>query len=261
MAIPVINTTTSILGFKQFEDWQYQPFATGLSTGTITWTAVGLPAGMAIDAGTGLIDGAATRAGVFIAGLNVNDSINGDAAPLALTIGIEPATGSLRSGADLFVDLQSGKVTLAGVVVPPTTDNKPVALFSVKEDDDLLIYVQFRRGETVVDLGAITEMNFGLKELETEEVTTIGGGVDTTVDGTPFKVGADETYILHVKFDGDKMAGALSNYEADTGTEFLALCELEWIEPNPTSGDRVGPATLRRTSQTFYVRVVRDLVE
>ncbi len=341
MSAPVINTATSVLGFKQYEEWEYQPSATGEPC---LWSSSPLPAGLSMAAAptayatagvaatdiitatasafsngnrvyfhgltggpefaantvyfvrdvsgatfklaatlggaaidfsvdisaatlslvqTGLISGAATEAGVYNVSVIAANADGPSAAALVLTIGIEPATGSLRSGADLFVDLQTGLVSMQGAAdATPGAEGAP--LFAVKEDDDLLLYVQFRRGETVVDLGAVTEMSFGLKELETESVVTLGGGADTGVDGTPFKVmgtGTDATYVLHVKFDGDAMAAALANYEADEGTSFVALAELTWLEPNPTTGDRVGPAELVRTSQTFQVRVVRDFVE
>ena len=46
MAIPVISTTTSILGYNQYESWQYQPYATNTPT---SWACPNLPAGLSID--------------------------------------------------------------------------------------------------------------------------------------------------------------------------------------------------------------------
>ena len=47
--IPVINTTTSILGYNQYEGWQYQPYATN---NPLSWSCPNLPAGLSIDTPT-----------------------------------------------------------------------------------------------------------------------------------------------------------------------------------------------------------------
>ena len=46
MSVPVINTTTSVLGYKQWEAWTYQPYATNSPT---SWACPNLPAGLSID--------------------------------------------------------------------------------------------------------------------------------------------------------------------------------------------------------------------
>jgi hypothetical protein len=49
MSAPVINTTTSILGYAQWEQWEYQPYATNAPT---SWACPNLPAGLSIDTPT-----------------------------------------------------------------------------------------------------------------------------------------------------------------------------------------------------------------
>ncbi|MEO7933197.1 MAG: hypothetical protein ABIT76_08580 [Chthoniobacterales bacterium] len=53
MPAPTIDPTTSVLGYKQWEYWQYQPYATDSSfLPVVLWEAKGLPDGMTIDAPT-----------------------------------------------------------------------------------------------------------------------------------------------------------------------------------------------------------------
>src|SRR5207302_11350065 len=99
MAAPVINTTTSVLGYKQYEEWEYQPWASNTPT---SWSSSTLPPGLAINGSTGLISGAATLAGVFIVGI-IATNADGDSAPVNLTIGIEPVEGSNNQGIDATI--------------------------------------------------------------------------------------------------------------------------------------------------------------
>lgn len=49
MSVPVISTTTSILGYDQYESWEYQPYATNTP---LSWACPNLPAGLSIDTPT-----------------------------------------------------------------------------------------------------------------------------------------------------------------------------------------------------------------
>jgi hypothetical protein len=333
MAIPVIAAPTSILAFKQYQQWSFQPFATenpfrwqssplppgmtmhtpeefaatgvaatdvitaagndfanrdkvvissitggaGLTVDTIyfvrdkagdTFKLAATAGGPAIDfttditdaiitaLPTGRISGAATEAGVWDVSINAINA-DGTSAALVFPVGIEPATSSLHTGADLAVDLQTMLVGADGA----PTEASPYPL-TVKAGDEMLLYIRFKRGGTAVDLGTLGYLYFALKELEPESVVQLGGGAPTGVDGTPMVktgTGADAVYIIAVKFDDAKIKSALSSYEDDAGTEFIGLGELTWSEPNPTTTPRVGSASLVRSSQTFFVRVVRDL--
>lgn len=46
MPIPVINTTQSVLGFRQYEYWEFQPAATNFP---FRWEAMGLPPGSSLE--------------------------------------------------------------------------------------------------------------------------------------------------------------------------------------------------------------------
>ncbi|MEI9894240.1 MAG: hypothetical protein WDN28_10235 [Chthoniobacter sp.] len=72
---------------------------------------------------------------------------------------------------------------------------------------------------------------------------------------------AARSVLLHAKFDGAALAASLSNYEADTGTFYDALAEIEFTHDNPYNGIPVGPDSLVRTTKTFRIRIERDLGE
>lgn len=241
MSIPVINLTTSVLGFKQWESWEYQPFATETPT---SWVSSALPAGMAINGATGLISGAATVAGVFVVSLNAINA-DGTSAPLLITIGIEPAAFSQHSGIDLFIDTLTGQVSVDGTTAPDGP------LFTVKEGDDLMAVVRWRRKETVLHLN-ITSLQIAVKEFEPDATLVVSDEFGESGSGTGYFC------TVHTKFNGTALAGALGNYEADGDTFFSALGEIEWVENN-TGG--VGPDAIRRTSGTFRFRIERDLGE
>ena len=49
MSAPVISTTTSVLGYKQWQAWEYQPYATN---NPVSWACPNLPAGLSLDTPT-----------------------------------------------------------------------------------------------------------------------------------------------------------------------------------------------------------------
>lgn len=256
MAIPVINPTTSILAYKQWEAWEYQPYATNTPTG---WTSGPRPPGMTLNAATGKISGAAQSAGIYLVELLASNA-SGSSAPLVLTIGIEPAAVAPDAKLDVTIDVDTGEVKLVSYGAQQSQQQQqqqssnaitPAPLLSVKEDDDLLMRVFFLKGGGVIDLN-LTALKFAIKELEPESVLDL-----STPAFAKLGSGANACFLLHVRFDGDLLAGSLSNYEEDQGTFFSALAEIERIETNP---ETVGPVELRRSSQTFRVRIERDLI-
>jgi hypothetical protein len=240
MAAPVINTTTSILGYRQWEYFEYQPYATNTPT---SWACPLLPAGLSIDEDTGLISGAASQPGVYVLGLTATNG-DGTSAPMVLTIGIEAGAIQPTSGVDLFIDVVTGKVTMT-----LTGTTSEAALLSVKEDDDLLLYVRFVKAGQILDLD-LDELTLFVKELEPDAL------VATSLAWEKSGSGANSVYLVHAKFDGSLLAGALSNYEEDDGTKFVGLAEIERVETSAWEG---GPETLRVTSRTFGIEIERDL--
>jgi len=248
MAIPVINTTTSILAYKQWENWAYQPFATNSPT---SWSSGPLPHGLSLDAVTGKISGRGEVPGVYLVPLTATNA-DGASAPLVLTIGIEPASVTPDSKYEMAIDLSSGKVShLNYSVQSASAQPSETPLLSIKEDDDMLLRILFLKGGNVIDLD-LTSLKFAVKELEPESVLVL-----STPTFEKQGSGSNAGFLLHVKFDGDLLASSLSNYEEDGGTFFDGLAEIEWIQTNT---ETIGPVELRRSSATFRVRVERDLI-
>src|SRR5215210_7336697 len=246
MAIPVINTTTSILAYKQWETWEYQPYATNTP---MSWSSGPLPAGMILTAATGKISGAAQKPGIYLVPLTATNA-SGNSDPLVLTIGIEPAAVAPDAKLDVTVEVDTGEVKVVSYSAQTQSQSAntttPAPLLSVKEDDDLIMRIFFLKGGGVIDLN-LTSLKFAVKELEPESALDL-----STPAFAKLGSGASTCFLLHVKFDGDLLASSLGNYEADQGTFFDALAEIERVETNP---ETVGPVELRRSSQTFRVRI------
>jgi len=319
MSVAVINLTTSVLEYQQWQSWIFQPWATNLAsvtkvvsaitivtsksraactshglsagqpfmfaslvnpvnvtalqvyyavtivdantftfaatpggaeiaTGTAdsgtmtagdTWTSSALPPGLTLNPVTGAIGGAGITAGVYVVGLQVTNT-NGTSAAVYITIGIAPAAYSNHSGVDMTVDVGTGKVTLPDGLV-------------IKEDDDLLFYITFVRNGNVIDLGTLTAMNLSLKEFAPDVTLLVGNTFNKTGSGS------STVYILYAKIESDALKASMTNYEADSGTMFDSLAELQWIEPNATSGP-TGPSTLRRSSGIFNMPIVGNFL-
>ena len=255
MPAPVIDPTTSILGYRQWLYWEYQPYASNAPT---SWACTGLPPGMSVNATTGKISGAGSVPGIFQASLTATNA-SGTSSPLVLTIGIEESAILANSAADLTVDLRSGTVvgTSSSTSASSSGSTTAQAVLYAKENDDFLLVIRFQKAGSYIDLNLVS-LKLGLKELEPENIVVIGGGATSDVDFKKFGSGSGAYYVIPASFRGDALASALSNYEQDYGTTFNALAELEWIEDANWAG--VGPAQLRRTSRTFWVTVERDLI-
>ena len=199
----------------------------------------------------GELSGAAILPGIYSPRLTATNG-DGTSDSVLFVIGIEPAALAPDSHLDVTVDVDSGAVAIVGITPDsPTQTNPNPALIRVKENDDLMMRIFFQKSGTTLDL-PLTSLKFGVKEFEPD------GLLDLSDDAfAKIGVGTNTCYLLHVKFNGPALAGSLSDYEDDQGTFFLALTEIERIE---TNAETIGPATLTRTSQTFGVRIDRDLI-
>lgn len=238
MAAPIISASSSILGFKRNETFAFQPSATNNPT---SWTQVGLPAGLSINAATGLVSGSVAVSGVYVVTLAATNA--------------DPATGSRE-----FVFGISSEVA-ASVAASDTSEEwdidvvsrevTPGAAAFWKQGDVVLVRMRFRKNGVVVD-PAPTSLRLVLKQFEPEKVLVVATGFD--------QIGVDEAayFDLPVDLSGDALEAALADYEKDEGTFFEALAEIEWVRSVTHNGS---PLTLRSSSRTFPVRIERDLAE
>jgi hypothetical protein len=241
MAIPVLDETTSILAYRKGEYFSYQPAASNTPT---SWTAVGLPDGLAINGTTGKITGAATEAGVFNVTLS---AINGDGSDsMFVAIGIEVSEYYPDAFIEVDVNLLTGKVSLVG------GDVSASAVLFAKKGDSLMLSVGFRKGSVLQDL-ELGDLTYVIKEYETEAILVQSSGEFE-------KVGSYEStrYKLVVELDADVLTPILTNYEDDKATTFPAVSEFRWSILHTLPGDE-DPTELERSSQNFTTTLYRDI--
>lgn len=220
--------------------------------GTAVALGTDLSAGSIGRVMSGKVSGTPTVAGTVTAFFSAsnNDGVS-TAVPVTFGIGEAAATQDAAFNAD--VDLQSGILTIgAGVLA---ADEIPRA----KEGDIRLMAVRFKKGETIIDLGTLTSLQFGVRESADDPLIVLGGGGASGSDGTPMKktgTGTATVYLISISFTDALLSATLQ--DLDDGTPLLA--ELAWEEPNPTSSPRVGPATLPHSSRTTPFIVERQLI-
>lgn len=257
MAIPVLDPTTSVLGFRMFERVNFQPAASNAPTG---WTCAGLPPGLAIDAATGLILGAATDTGVFVCPL-VATNATGPSLALNLTFGIEPAGFANETAIEMDIDLPSGAVsfpTVEAVSQPGAGTGAggdkagPAVLLRAKKGDDLPLLVGLKKNGVLLDL-PVAALGLAIKQFDPDAPLIVTTGEFT-------KVGAYEStrWRMLATLAPAALEGAISENDADTGSAFVALCEVQ-VKIQQTDPHLPG-ALIRRTSQTFGIEIARDEV-
>lgn len=241
MAIPVINTTTSVLGYKQWQYFEFQPFAVTDSPIT-AWACPNLPEGLELDTTTGKISGAAEVAGVFTVGLTATNS-TGVSAPLALTLGIEAAPAALSSsGYEIDIDVVTRIAKLVG--------GADLKIFAALEDD-ILLWLRFRKGEAYLDLD-ITALKLALREID--------GGPSLIIGDTMIKkgTGSGAVYGLYAKADSNALKAVISDYEEDSNTQFDGQTEIEWTQANPDTP--FGPASLVMSTRRFPIQIGSEYI-
>ena len=246
---PVISPIQSVLGYLQWQAFEFQIAATQSPT---QWFCTPIAPGLLFDDTTGTILGAATVPGVYVFTVQAQNAV-GLSDPVTFVMGIE-ASGFVRPSniIELVIDVTTRIVSLASGSGAQSADGKITALFWVKAGDDLLLNLRFLKGGVPADLD-VTGIKFALKELEPENVLVASNA------WTPVGAGDDASYRMFVHVDSDELRGALTNYEGDQATQFLALGEFEWIERN-TYEPKVGPDILRTSTRTFGVMLPRDLI-
>lgn len=233
MAAPVIIQYTSRLGFRQWEASAYQPYATNTPT---SWTATGLPSGVAINGSTGLISGVPEVPGFYLVALTATNG-DGTSDPLLFTVGVK-ATGYLAADNSISVvwDVVTGLISLddgtsLGSLADPLKYPDAAALraaeplFRWKANDVRVL--NLRRVKAGLPLpGDLLSLKLTLKEIEPETATL--SLKDWLKQGT----GSLTTYRLVGSIAGTPITNALLNVEGDTGTQVNVLAEFEVTEVN-----------------------------
>lgn len=241
MPVPVIVNTTSVLAYQKGEFFVFQPAATNSPT---SWAAEGLPAGLDLDTVTGRIDGAATEPGVYNVKLTATNA-EGTSAPLFVAVGIESVDYTPDSSIELNVNLQDGAVSMPG-------EGSNNVVFA-KRGDVLIFSVGFTKGGTLQTL-PLALLNLGVKEFEPEQLLVVSDGLYT-------HVGSYDTsrYQIVVRLTDEVFNAILSSYEGDNDTYFDARAELRFAVLHVAPGE-TEPEAMERSSQTFTLRLARDLV-
>jgi hypothetical protein len=245
MAVPVISNTTSVLGYRKGQYFEYQMQATNTPT---SWTANGLPSGMSISS-SGKISGAATAAGVYLVKVIATNG-DGPSAPLEVAMGIEDTNFNDGIGIEVNIDLRSGGVSVPGIT--PSGSNASQAVMFLKYGDKVFLDVGFLKGEELQTM-AMASIVMNIREFDGETVLVqSNGGLE--IIGTSDR----PRYRILVDLATTNLSNALGNYQTDYQTTFDAIAEIEWrvdyLEPGALSDEVI------RSSKTFRLAIDRDLV-
>ena len=243
MAIPVISTTTSVLGYRKGQYFEYQMQASNTPT---SWTASGLPSGMSIS-NAGLVSGAATAAGVYLVKVIATNG-DGASAPLEVAMGIEDTNFNDGIGIEVNIDLRSGAVSVPGI----TPADASSAVMFLKHGDKVFLDVGFLKGEELQTM-AMASIVMNIREFDGETaLVQSNGGIE--IIGTSDR----PRYRILVDLSTPELLNALGSYQGDYQTTFDAIAEIEWrvdyLEPGALSDEII------RSSKTFRIALDRDLV-
>lgn len=174
-------------------------------------------------------------------------------AACVFTMGIEASSDDLTSDLTATLDLDTRELAFDNLAAPDSSATTVQPLFSAKRGDTLVLTLRFVKSGTVCDL-SLASLKFGLKEVDPDNL------ILETTTWAKTGSGTDARYRIPITFTGDAMESTLSNYEGDQATYFAALGEIEWVENAATPIPAGFPATMRGSSKTFFVGVIRDLI-
>jgi len=198
---------------------------------------------------SGLINGAATAAGVYLIKVIATNG-DGPSAPLEVAMGIEDTNFNDGIGIEVNIDLRSGAVSVPGIT--PSSSQASQAVMFLKYGDKVFLDVGFLKGEELQTM-AMASIVMNIREFEGETVLVqSNGGIE--IIGTSDR----PRYRILVDLDTPDLINALGNYQGDYQTTFDAIAEIEWrvdyLEPGALADEVI------RSSKTFRIAIDRDLV-
>jgi hypothetical protein len=220
MAIPVVSNIRSYAGARVGQACAFQLSASGISSGSNTWAASGLPTGLSIASSTGIISGTPTTAGVYVALVDVNNSVNAQSAQQTFTIQVLPGVAVSGVANRVWLDVLMGMA----YGQDPTVELSPEpAVFYGKYNDVLPYEVRLVAGNQLVDVGVVAAdgLKHVIKELEPERVLA------TQTKWRSRGTGASRIWYGEIDLRATAIKGILSGYEEDAETKFTAITEWE----------------------------------
>ncbi len=221
MAKPVITAPVSPRIIAQGVAFSQTMAASGTPT---EWVATGLPSGLSIDVSTGTISGTPLVQVQTTASITAE---NGDGVSDAVSIiFVVMATPPGMGGPfDIVLDYEmtTNEVTMPGVE-PPAAG---APLFWAPRGTNRHILLGITYFGVLQDINAADEdvdIKIGMKELEPERLIEITTGATTKVSGV---TDDRQRYRIPFRVTPANWTAPLSDYEADAGTQILALSEFQ----------------------------------
>jgi hypothetical protein len=245
MSAPIINPAVNFNVWKRGQYFSYLLAASNVPTSwsvILTDYAGAVVAladiGLTLNTTTGLVQGAFLQAGFY--NLHVTATNASGSGSLDVPVGIRPVSFDLSTSTGIFVDVETGLVTLRG---------QPASLWG-KYGSQRFVDVGFVKRGILLDDLSVDTITLGLKEYEPE------GLLDLT-DGQ-FQVSSG-IYRILVNLDTTKLGSVLGDYEDDKQTRFKAIAEIRYgyYEVTVTGGS---PMLLADRSGNFEFIVERDLI-
>lgn len=247
MAAPVIRPETSIWALRTGQAFGFTPAVTsGVPT---VWEATGLPEGLAITAGTGVISGVPVRPGIYAITLTCKNVSNEYATAIIIPCGVQAQPTTAVGAVNLEIDLDTKVVwneRTLGLDTPP--------LFA-KVGDKVLVSVGIRKDGVLQDCG-VAAVSCNLKANNDESLIVISDAFT--------KVGSYDTtrYLLRLDFSTTAARNLLSGYDVfdniagAPGVHTFPMLEFQFtLESISGVSSTFSPFTTR----TFMVWLSQDL--